>query len=140
MDPYKILVVEDDSYISELIEITLSSPLYAISCVDSGAGALAKLTEEKPDLVVLDILIPEPDGWKLYKILRDNPALMRTRVIILSALLFRPEFLRGKNILPSDMVMKKPFDLDDLRKNVKDLLAAGFSPGSLVDTDSAEAH
>jgi DNA-binding response OmpR family regulator len=122
MNPYKILIVEDDSNISELIEITLMSPHYTLTFTDSGAAALEKLAEEKPDLVVLDILIPEPDGWKLYKIIRDNPGLEDTRVIILSALLFRPEFLRAKNILPADLVMKKPFELDELRMNVKNIL------------------
>jgi DNA-binding response OmpR family regulator len=122
MQQLRILIVEDDSNISELIEITLMSPHYTLTFTDSGAAALEKLAEEKPDLVVLDILIPEPDGWKLYKIIRENPGLVDTRVIILSALPFRPEFLRTKNIFPTDLVMKKPFDLDELRKNVKNLL------------------
>lgn len=123
MNPKKILIVEDDSHISELIKITLWSPLYAITCVDNGIDALAKLMSEKPDLVVLDILIPEPDGWEIYKAIRSNPGFNHTRVIILTALLFSNEVLWAKNIATTDMVMKKPFELDELRTNAKILLA-----------------
>jgi len=125
MTSKKILVVEDDPYISELIEVTLLSPLHAITCVDSGVAALEKLAKDKPDLVMLDILIPEPDGWEIYKVIRSDPDLKHTRVIILSALLFSPDFLREKIILSEDLVMKKPFELDELRENVNSLLTKG---------------
>jgi putative two-component system response regulator len=123
MNTSKILVVEDDSNISELIRITLLSPLYDITCVDTGAEALAKLSGDKPDLIVLDILIPEPDGWEIYRAIRSNPELAHARVIILTALLFSQEFLRTKKILATDIVMKKPFEIDELRIKTKDLLA-----------------
>jgi DNA-binding response OmpR family regulator len=123
MNPYKILVVEDDSNISELIKITLLSPHHFITCVDSGTEALEKLSEEEPDLVVLDILIPEPDGWEIYRAIRSRPELAYTRVIILTALLFNQEFLWSKNILTTDIVMKKPFEIDELKDTVDNLLA-----------------
>jgi two-component system alkaline phosphatase synthesis response regulator PhoP len=125
MIPCKILVVEDDPHISELIKITVSSPVYSITCVDTGGEALAKLLQDKPNLVLLDILVPEPDGWSLYKTIRNNPGLAHTRVIILSALPIKPEVLTEKNLLPTDMFMAKPFDLDDLRMNVKNMLTGG---------------
>lgn len=122
MQLYRILVVEDDPNISELIKITLMSPFYAITCVDSGAAALEKLAVEKPDLVVLDILIPEPDGWKLYKIIRSDPALAHVRILILTALITKQDCLKKKNILPADGYMTKPFNLDELRLKVGELL------------------
>jgi len=122
MKPYKILVVEDDPNINELMRITLSCLTYSITCVDNGMEAFGKLTEEKPDLVVLDILIPEPYGWEIYKAIRSNLDLNHTRVIIMTALLFSTGFLKEKHILPTDMVMKKPFELDELKANVKRLL------------------
>jgi two-component system, OmpR family, alkaline phosphatase synthesis response regulator PhoP len=122
MQLHKILIVEDDPNINELIRITILSPSYSIICVDNGIEALAKLIQEKPDLVLLDILIPEPDGWEIYKTIRSNPDLNHTGVIILTALLFRSDFLQAKRILPTDMVMRKPFELDELKANVKRLL------------------
>ena len=122
MKPYRILVVEDDPNISELIKITLMSPPYVITCVDSGTAALAKIAEENPDLVVLDILIPEPDGWKLYAMIRSDPALAHIRILILTALITKWDGLKKKNILPADGYMTKPFNLDELRKKVMELL------------------
>ncbi len=60
MNRYDILIVEDDPFISELIVVTLSSTFYAITCVDTGTKAFTQLSEHKPDLVLLDILIPNP--------------------------------------------------------------------------------
>jgi DNA-binding response OmpR family regulator len=122
MNPRKILVVEDDPNINELIRITLTSPIHSITCVEDGAGAMTKLAEIKPDLVLLDILIPKPDGWEIYKDIRSNPDLNHTRVIILTALLFSKETLWMHNIVSTDMVMKKPFELEELRANVKGAL------------------
>ncbi len=123
MNTSKILIVEDDSNISEIVKITLLSQYHVITCVDNGTKALEKLSTEEPDLVVLDILIPEPDGWQIYRAIRSNPEFAHVRVIILTALLFSQEFLRAKNILTTDIVMKKPFEIDELRKNAEILLA-----------------
>jgi two-component system, OmpR family, phosphate regulon response regulator PhoB len=122
MKPHRILIVEDDPNISELITITLDFPFYAITCVDSGAAALAKLAEEKPDLVVLDILIPEPDGWKLYKFIRNDPSLADTRILILTALITKQDGIKKSKILPTDGYMTKPFNLDELKMKVMELL------------------
>ena len=113
MNRYDILIVEDDPFISELIVVTLSSTFYAITCVDTGTKAFTQLSEHKPDLVLLDILIPEPDGWAVYKAIRKNPELSNTKVIILTALPIGREALRQKNIQPTDAFMTKPFELDE---------------------------
>ena len=73
MELYNILIVEDDLEISELFKLALESPEYALSTALNGTEALEKLEFEKPDLVVLDILIPEPNGWKLYEMIRKAP-------------------------------------------------------------------
>lgn len=117
-----ILIVEDDPNISELIQLTLGSREYFLSKADCGTEALQKLKAEKPDLVILDILMPQPDGWKVYEIIRKDPALSQTRVLILTALPIKPDILAGKHLVPADRFMTKPFELDDLRMAVRDLL------------------
>jgi DNA-binding response OmpR family regulator len=123
MNHHKILVVEDDYLISELIGITLVSPHYEMTCVDNGKDALAALGKKPPDLVLLDIMIPPPDGWEIYKSMRSNQEFNDTRVIILTALSFSPEFLVAKNLLPTDLFMRKPFEIEELTANVANLLA-----------------
>ncbi len=120
MSHFKILVAEGDSDISELIKTILSSPSYSITCVDTITEAFRKLTEEEPDLILVDLLTPELDGWKFYKAVRAKPVFEYTRVVILTDLLFIPKY----HILPADLVMEKPFELDELRANVKNLLSA----------------
>jgi len=123
MTDRRILVVEDDFLISELIKITLASPHYVMTFVDNGKDAVNHLSEKVPDLVLLDIMIPPPDGWEIYKAIRSNSAFDCTRVIVLTALSCSPEFLIAKNLLSTDLFMRKPFELDDLVTNVTWMLA-----------------
>ncbi len=122
MKQYKILIIEDDININELIEITLKSPDLVIKSVHDGTTAIAMLKEDIPDLVVLDIMIPAPDGWEIYNTIRSNPDFTHTKVLILTALYFSNEFLALKNISPTDLVMKKPFEIDELKSNADNML------------------
>jgi DNA-binding response OmpR family regulator len=127
MELYNILIVEDDPEISELFKLALESPEYALSTALNGTEALEKLKFEKLDLVVLDILIPEPNGWKLYEMIRKDPNFSNTRVLIATALTIYPQVLAEKRLRPIDRFMKKPFDIDKLRSSVKELLAGTTS-------------
>ena len=125
-----ILIVEDDPNICDLIKLTLDNGDYRLSTASGGKEALQKIADEKPDLIVLDILMPEPDGWDVYATLRRNPELTSTKVIILTALPVKPEVLVKKNLLPEDRFMGKPFDLEDLRSTVRVLLEGTTIIGS----------
>jgi len=127
MELYNILIVEDDLEISELFKLALESPEYALSTALNGTEALEKLEFEKPDLVVLDILIPEPNGWKLYEMIRKDPNFSNTSVLIATALTIYPEVLAEKRLRPIDRFMNKPFDIDKLRSSVKGLLTGTTS-------------
>lgn len=122
MKPCKILVIEDEPDICDLIKITLKDQHRTIAFADSGPAALSKLNEEIPDLILLDIMIPTPDGWEIYRTIRANPRFDRTRVIVITALFFTPEFLILKRVLKTDLIMKKPFKIEDLATNVKTML------------------
>jgi DNA-binding response OmpR family regulator len=117
-----ILIVEDDPNICDLIKLTLGNSDCRLFSAAGGNEALQKISVEKPDLIVLDILMPAPDGWDVYAAVRRNPELASTRVIILTALPVKPEVLVQKNLLPQDRFMGKPFDLEDLRSTVRALL------------------
>jgi DNA-binding response OmpR family regulator len=136
MELYNILIVEDNPEISELFKLALESPEYALSTALNGTEALEKLDVEKPDLVVLDILIPEPNGWKLYEMIRKDPNFSNTRVLITTALTIYPGVLAEKRLRPIDRFMNKPFDIDKLKLIVKELLA-GIS---MKNVDNAHHH
>jgi len=123
MKHHKILVIEDEPDITDLIKITLKDSNCTIAFVDNGPDALTMLKEEIPDLILLDIMIPSPDGWEIYRAIRANPEFDQTRVIVITALFFTPEFLILKRVLKTDLIMKKPFDIEELIASVKHFLA-----------------
>jgi DNA-binding response OmpR family regulator len=123
MEKFKILIVEDDPFISEVIRINLACPEYAIASAENGRVAIEMFSREIPDLVILDILMPEMDGWQVIEHIRKHPSLSHTKILIESALLITPEILLKKNLSLNTMVLLKPFSLDELRSKVKTLLA-----------------
>jgi len=78
-----ILVVDDEQYVTKLVERTLEDAGYAVTVSNGGSSALAMLAEKEPDLVLLDIRMPELDGYQVLERLRESsdvPVLMLTAV------------------------------------------------------------
>ena len=78
-----VLVVDDEQYITKLVERTLEDAGYAVTVSNDGNSALAMLAEKEPDLVLLDIRMPELDGYQVLERLRESsdvPVLMLTAV------------------------------------------------------------
>ncbi len=78
-----ILVVDDEQYITKLVERTLEDAGYAVTVSNDGTSALAMLAEKEPDLVLLDIRMPELDGYQVLERIRESsdvPVLMLTAV------------------------------------------------------------
>ncbi|MFQ5885962.1 MAG: response regulator transcription factor, partial [Anaerolineae bacterium] len=71
----KILLVDDDPDFVEATKIVLESAPYEVEVAYDGTEALAKVYEEKPDLIILDIIMPEQDGFKVCKALKEDPEL-----------------------------------------------------------------
>lgn len=118
----KILVVDDEESIVRLIQLQLKFEGYQVVTAYDGLEALEKVVEEKPDLVVLDIMMPKVDGWVVCHSIKSHMDTKNTRVIILSA---RSQFmskLKGLYIYQAEIYMTKPFDVDELSSNISKLL------------------
>lgn len=83
-EPKKILLVDDNSINLTAIKSVLSG-IYKVTAVNSGATALRFLEKQRPDLILLDVEMPEMNGRELLKILKDNPELSSIPVIFLTA-------------------------------------------------------
>jgi DNA-binding response OmpR family regulator len=118
----KVLVVDDEEPIVKLIQYQLKSEGYQVVTAFDGLTALEKVADEKPDLVVLDIMMPKVDGWVVCHSIKGNISTKHTRVIILSAKNQFMSKLKGLYILQADMYMSKPFELEDLSQNISRLL------------------
>ena len=80
-----IAIVDDDKEIAHIESLTLLKEGYAVKVYPDGKSFLASLTQEKPDLLILDLMLPDIDGLSLLKQLRSDPANQEVDVIIISA-------------------------------------------------------
>lgn len=117
----KILVVDDDIAINELIKVNLELAYYkVINAYDGNKGyALAK--QEFPDLVILDVMMPEVDGYTVAKRIRENPSTKDIPIIMLTALNMIQNKAQGFDIGVDDYLVK-PFEMEELLMRVKALL------------------
>jgi len=81
----KILVVDDDLDILELLKYNLPKSGYDVSCAENGEKAIEVARKFKPDLILLDVMMPEKDGVEVCDILRDDPMFNDTFIVFLTA-------------------------------------------------------
>jgi CheY-like chemotaxis protein len=83
--PPMVLIVEDDARLSEIFSLTLQAAGYQTECITDGAVALARLAESVPDLVVLDLHLPNVDGTDILRHIRADERLVRVPVLLATA-------------------------------------------------------
>jgi DNA-binding response OmpR family regulator len=103
-----IMVVDDNPDLVDILRITLESKGFNVRCAYSGKDLFAGLEELKPDLIILDIMMPEMDGLKVLTRLRENSDTASIPVILLTALVQYEEVLRGYK-MGADYYITKPF-------------------------------
>jgi DNA-binding response OmpR family regulator len=82
----KILMVDDDKLVTDLLERLLKSEGYQTVTTNDSSKALEVAKTENPDLVLLDLMMPQPDGFRVCRMLREEPAFKRLPIIIVTAL------------------------------------------------------
>ena len=137
MEKSRILVVDDEPGIVDIARANLEGYGYTVIAAHDGEEALEKVKTEKPDLVVLDILMPEMDGWDVLERIESDPELAGIPVIMLTARASDEDVLRGletgaveymtKPFYPQDLVAAVKINLDvfdpQLRQQHRRLLA-----------------
>ena len=124
MPPKRILIVDDDPHIQELLYVNLSAAGYDVERASDGNEAVQKVAQHHPDLVILDVTMPEMDGWELCKTLKDDSELEDLRIIMLTAKDSARDKMIGRDIFKVDEYLTKPFDVADLLTRVRGLLHA----------------
>ncbi len=118
----RILIVEDDKDLLELLDYTLVKEGYLVDRAESGSVALQKLNTFKPDLLLLDIMLPEMSGLEVCKTIKKEPKYKNIAVIILTARGREADRVAGLE-LGADDYMSKPFSLKELVLRIKAVLA-----------------
>ena len=119
--PQRILVVDDDKSIVKVLSAYLQEAGFQVLAAHDGEAALHLLRREKPDLLVLDLMMPRRDGWEVTRLVRADPALAATPLIMLTARVDDTDKIVGLE-LGADDYITKPFNAREVVARVKALL------------------
>ncbi len=123
----KILVVDDDPDLVETTSMILKSKQYDVVAAYGGVEGFEKAKTEKPDLIVLDVMMPDKDGYTLCKELKADPALKAIPVLLLTAVVSHISTSRFSHQMgmetEADDYMDKPVDPNELVKRIELLLS-----------------
>ena len=117
----KILVVDDDRAINELIKVNLELAGYSVVQAYDGIEGFAVAKQELPSLIILDVMMPDVDGYTVAQRVRLNPELKNTPILMLTALSQLNDKVRGFDIGVDDYLVK-PFEMEELKVRVRALL------------------
>jgi two-component system alkaline phosphatase synthesis response regulator PhoP len=121
MSEYKILAVDDEEHIQELIKFNLENSGYKVICCGTGNEALKIVRSERPDLVLLDVMLPGIDGYDVCKEIRKDNNISNIPIIMITAKSEELDKILGLE-LGSDDYMTKPFSIRELLARVKAVL------------------
>ncbi|MBC8335766.1 MAG: response regulator [Anaerolineales bacterium] len=139
----KILIVEDDLDVAEMLNAYLGVQGYQVLAANFGENGVRLCIEERPDLVILDIRLPDIDGYEVARRLRSDRRTKNIPIIFLTEKRDRADRLQGLE-LGADDYITKPFDIQELRLRVRNSLerlgqnfminsVSGYPEGALVD-------
>lgn len=124
---YKILAVDDEPDLLLIVKTALTGEGFDVITATNGPDALAMAEDSKPDLIILDVMMPEMNGFEVLEALRDNETTERIPVIMLTGLSER-EKIRDALAAGTDYYIVKPFQLHDLVGKVKLAIADAENP------------
>src|SRR6476660_1132677 len=117
----RVLIVDDDPDIQRLVSYNLTQAGFEVATAESGRKALESVQKHPPDLIILDLMLPDVDGMEVCRTLRQQPASRKIPIIMLTA--------RGEEIdrvvgfeLGADDYVQKPFSMRELVLRVKSIL------------------
>lgn len=120
-----ILLVEDDINLREIYAARLDAEGYILVTASDGEEALSKAVAEKPDLILLDVMMPKISGFDVLDILRSTPETKSTKVVMLSALSQESDRQRGEELGADKYLVKSQITLEDVVRAISDVVNNG---------------
>ena len=117
----KILVVDDEPYMLEILQARLESNGYSVITAINGEDCLKKAGEDKPDLVLMDILLPGMSGFEVAKRLKENDLTKNIPIIMVTALIGEDAIAKGLKS-GATYFISKPFDSQELLTEIKTVI------------------
>lgn len=119
----KIMIVDDEPDVVDLVKLVLKSEGYDVVTAYSGKEALDKIGGEMPDLVLLDIMMPQMDGWEVYNHIKSSSKTKDIPVAMLTAKSQSIDKMIGLHVVQVDDYITKPFGRAELLARVKKILS-----------------
>lgn len=119
----KILIVEDEPAIAENLQALLNAKGYEVSLAGDGSAGVAQARKDKPDVVLLDVMLPKMGGFDVCRILKMDPAFAKTKVVMITGLGRMGDVETAFKNGADDYIIK-PFDAERLFKKLDKVLAA----------------
>ncbi len=126
----KILLVEDDVNLRDIYFARFQSENYQLAVASNGEEALAMAVKEKPDLILLDVMMPRISGFDVLDILRSTPETAHTKVVMMTALSEQADKERGKKLGVDEYLVKSQVTLEDVVATVKRILGESAAPAA----------
>lgn len=118
----RVLVVEDEPKLAELVKVFLVEKGFVVLVAHDGEKGLEMARRERPDLVLSDVLLPRLIGWELCRRIKAEPALVHTRVVLMTAVYTKARYRSDATEAGADDFVSKPLDLEDLAARLDHLL------------------
>ena len=118
----RILSIEDDPEMRGLLQLILERKGHHVIGVQRGELGMELLKSLKPDVLLLDLMLPDIDGWEIYRQMKADDELRYVPVIIISARDEQRDAKAGHQVIGDDRYLKKPFEIDELVNTVFDVI------------------
>jgi DNA-binding response OmpR family regulator len=124
MPPIKVLYIEDKPDMIELIKLMLAKKNFEVAGAVGGKEGLDALQQSIPDIVLLDLMMPDMDGWEVFRAMKANRSFEHIPVIVLTARAQSIDKVLGLHIAKVDDYLTKPFSQGELIASIDRVLAA----------------
>ncbi len=123
MAPIKVVCIEDEPEMIDLVRLILSREGFEVIGAPSGMEGLHSVEDLQPELVLLDLMMPDMDGWEVYQRMKANPVTSSIPVIVVTARAQSIDKVLGLHIAKVDGYITKPFGPAELLRSVESVLS-----------------
>lgn len=123
----RLLLVDDEEDLVEMMKFRLEASGYEVLTANDGQAALEAARREKPDLIILDVMLPKMDGYKVCSLLKNDTRYARIPIMMFTAKAMDGDMKLGQEVC-ADAYLTKPFEPKVLLEKIKELVKENLSP------------
>jgi two-component system response regulator VicR len=120
----RIVCIEDEPDMIELLRAILEGKGFEFIAADGGVEGLKVVREERPDLILLDLMMPDMDGWEVFQQVKDDPELSKIPVVVVTAKAQSIDKVLGLYIARAEDYITKPFKVQDLVDSIEKFIGS----------------